>query len=179
MSYEILYADPPWDYNGKLQHANGKKPVASAIDHYNTMKLDDLIKLNVNGVAAPNSLLFMWSSSPHLPQAIDLMKAWGFQYKTIAFVWYKEKTNPGYYTMSECEICIVGKKGNIPSPRGARNIRQFLSKLRGKHSEKPSEIRERIEKMFPTQKKLELFAREKKDGWDVFGNEVAESITIP
>ena len=89
----------------------------------------------------------MWSSSPHLDQAIELLKAWGFAYSTIAFVWDKQRVNPSFYTMSQCEICIVGKKGKIPQPRGVRNIRQFVSEMRGKHSAKPAEVRKRIELM--------------------------------
>ena len=106
------------------------------------------------------------------------MKAWGFEYKTIAFVWEKQKPNPGYYTMSTVEICIVGKKGNIPTPRGIRNARQFLSEKRTQHSKKPDEIRNRITQMFPTQKKLEMFARNATEGWSVFGNEVENTIAI-
>lgn len=177
MSYQILYADPPWDYAGHKQH-DKKNDVKSAINHYSTMKLNDLKAIPIEEQCHKDALLFMWTSSPHLPQAIELMKAWGFEYKTIAFVWYKQKTNPGYYTMSECEICIIGKRGNIPTPRGSRNEKQFLSQMRGKHSEKPNEIRDRIARMFPTQKKLELFAREKIEGWDAFGNEVEGSINI-
>jgi N6-adenosine-specific RNA methylase IME4 len=142
------------------------------------MTLEELKKLDIPSITDNNALLFMWSSSPHLPQAIELMNAWGFEYKTIAFVWDKQKVNPGYYTMSQVEICLVGKKGNIPSPRGTRNERQFLSSLRGRHSEKPSEVRDRITRMFPEQKKVELFARQKVDGWDCWGNEVETNIAI-
>jgi N6-adenosine-specific RNA methylase IME4 len=176
--YDILYADPPWDYDGRTQH-NGMSDTGSAISHYTTMTLTDMKKMDLKSICKKDCLLFMWSSSPHLPLAIDLMKAWGFEYKTIAFVWDKGRVNPGYYTMSQCEICIVGKRGTIPSPRGARNIKQFLSEVRGRHSAKPAEIRTRITQMFPTQKKLELFSREKIEGWDCFGNEVQGSITIP
>lgn len=175
--YEVLYADPCWDYDGREQH-NTKTANKSVKHHYNTIKTDTLKTLDVASITAPNAVLFLWTSSPHLDQAIDLMKAWGFAYKTIAFVWDKQKVNPGYYTMSQCEICLVGKKGTIPTPRGSRNERQFLSEMRGRHSAKPTEIRKRIERMFPTQKKLELFAREKVDGWDVWGNEVEGSIPI-
>ena len=176
MAYQIVYADPPWDYAGKTQHTS-KTAVASAKDHYNTMKLEDLKKLKVADVCDKNCLLFMWSSSPHLAQAIELMKAWGFEYKTVAFVWDKEKTNPGYYTLSQCELVLVGKRGVFPA-RGSRKERQYLCEMRGRHSEKPAEIRSRIERMFPTVKKLEMFARTKCDGWDVFGNEVEGSITL-
>jgi N6-adenosine-specific RNA methylase IME4 len=177
--YSIIYADPPWDYAGKTQHTDGKfKEGMSAIDHYPTMTLDKLKELQVANICENSALLFLWTSSPHLPQALELMSAWGFTYSTIAFVWYKEKTNPGYYTLSECEICIVGKRGSIPKPRGSRKERQFLSELRGKHSEKPEEIRRRIEKMFPDQKKVELFARKSAEGWAVWGNQVVSTAEL-
>jgi N6-adenosine-specific RNA methylase IME4 len=114
----------------------------------------------------------MWTSSPHLDQAIELMKAWGFKWATVGFVWDKQKVNPGFYTMSQVELCLIGKKGKIPQPRGARNIRQLVSIERGKHSAKPHEVRQRIELMFPTQNKIELFARDEVEGWDCHGNEV-------
>lgn len=177
MKYDIIYCDPAWDYDGREQH-NTKEANKSVVHHYQTMKLDDMKKLKVNEIAEKNCLLFMWSSSPHLPQAIELLQSWGFEYKTIAFVWDKQKVNPGYYTMSQCEICLVGKKGNIPSPRGARNIKQFLSQERTRHSEKPFEIRDRITQMFPSQKKIELFARHKVEGWDSWGNEIESVVDI-
>ena len=177
MSYQVVYCDPPWDYAGKTQQ-NGKVAVASAIDHYPTMTLSKMKELKVRELVDKKAILFMWSSSPHLAQAIELMTAWGFQYKTIAFIWEKQKTNPGYYTLSQCEVCIVGIKGGIPSPRGSRKERQFLSSMRGRHSEKPEEVRERITRMFPTQKKIELFSRKKVDGWDCWGNEVESTIAL-
>lgn len=175
--YSIIYCDPPYDYAGRKQHGKVAEN-ASADTHYDTMVLADLKKLKVADIAEDNALLFQWTTSPHLPQALELMSAWGFKYSTIAFVWYKEKTNPGYYTLSECEICLVGRKGSIPKPRGSRKERQFLSALRGKHSEKPEEIRRRIEKMFPEQKKVELFARKPTEGWAVWGNEVASTAVL-
>ena len=88
MKYEILYADPPWDYKGQRQH-NGKggKDTGGANRHYPTMTLSELKKLDINSICAENCLLFMWSSSPHLDQAINLMKAWGFSWATVGFVW--------------------------------------------------------------------------------------------
>jgi len=177
MKYSILYCDPAWDYDNRIQH-NGNETTGSAVYHYPTMKLEDMKKLNIAEITEKDALMFMWSSSPHLPQAIELMQYWGFEYKTIAFVWDKQRVNPGYYTMSQCEVCLVGKKGRIPSPRGAKNAKQFLSQMRGRHSEKPSEIRDRITQMFPTQSKIELFARQKTEGWDVWGNEVESSVEI-
>ena len=136
------------------------------------MTLDDLKTLNVSSISAQDSLLFMWTTNPHLDQAIDLGKAWGFAWATVAFVWDKVRVNPGFYTMSQCELCLVFKRGKIPAPRGARNIRQMVVSKRGRHSEKPEEVRTRIEEMFPLQLKLELFARVNPPGWDVWGNEV-------
>lgn len=171
--YQIIYADPPWDYRGQLQHAGaGSKDTGGASRHYGTVKLAGLKTLDVPSIAHANCLLFMWATSPHLDQAIDLGKSWGFQWATVGFVWEKQRVNPGYYTMSQCELCLVFKRGNIPNPRGSRSVRQFLSHPRGQHSEKPNEIRRRIEAMFPRQKKIELFARSKSDGWDAWGDAI-------
>lgn len=178
--YDIIYADPPWNYkmiskNFSRQFTKKKNnflPVVSAEDHYNCMTNQDIMNLPVEDITKDDCLLFMWVTSPHLDIGLKVIHNWGFEYKTIAFVWYKEATNSGFYTMSQCEICLVGKKGNIPKPRGARNARQFLSEKRTVHSAKPDEIRNRITSMFPTQKKIELFARKKYPGWDAWGNEV-------
>ena len=173
--YQIIYADPPWDYKGQKQHSgkNGFE-TGGAITHYPTMKLQDLklLKPLIDQYADSDCLLFMWATSPHLDQAITLLKEWGFDYATVAFVWNKERTNPGFYTMSQCELCLVGKRGKIPKPRGARNMKQLVNSLREKHSKKPDQVRLRIEKMFPTQKKIELFARQKYPNWDHWGNEL-------
>ena len=118
-----------------------------------------------------NCLLFMWTGSPVMDQAILLGRSWGFIYVTVGFVWDKCRPNPGFYTMSECELCLTFRRGKIPKPRGARNIRQLIRCKRTRHSEKPDEARERIELMFPEQSKIELFAREKYPGWDVWGSE--------
>ena len=175
MKYQILYCDPPWDYKGQTQHGGkGKSDTGSALRHYPTMKLPELIALKpmIDQLADTECLLFMWTSSPHLDQAIDLMKGWGFAYATVGFVWDKGRVNPGFYTMSQCELCLIGKRGKIPTPRGARNVRQYLRREREEHSKKPDEVRIRIDQMFPTQNKIELFARQRVDGWDAWGNEV-------
>lgn len=180
--FEIIYADPPWDYKGQLQH-NGVGGVESggAQKHYSTVTLDDLTNLNIKKITAGKALLFMWSSSPHLDQAIELGKAWGFSWATVAFVWNKMKTNPGFYTLSQCELCLVFRHGKIPTPRGARNIRQYIEEKRGRHSQKPDEVRKRISEMFPKQKKIELFARSTIEGWTAWGNEtpVIEPPSMP
>ena len=166
--YQIIYADPPWGYR-QTQHsgANGSYDTSSSRRHYEVVvdsKIVDKFTDYVKSVADENCLLFMWSSSPHLDVAMKLGKNWGFKYSTIGFVWDKQRVNPGFYTMSQCEICLIFKKGNIPQPRGARNVRQLVSELRGEHSVKPNEVRKRIELMFPTQSKMEMFARTTTDG---------------
>ena len=171
-SYEIIYADPPWDYKGQLQHAGaGSSDTGGAIRHYPTVVLADLMKLDVPSIASEDSLLFLWATNPHLDQAIELGKAWGFAWATVAFVWDKVRVNPGFYTMSQCELCLVFKRGKIPVPRGERDIRQLVTAKRGPHSAKPEEVRRRIDLMFPLQRKIELFARRRVDGWEPWGLE--------
>ena len=168
--FGIVYADPPWDYKGQLQHAGpGSGDTGGAARHYPTVTLDMLAALDVPRIRAPDSLLFMWSSSPHLDQAIDLGKRWGFAWATVAFVWDKQRANPGFYTLSQCELCLVFKHGRIPAPRGARNVRQLVSEKRSGHSRKPEEVRARIDAMFPDAAKIELFARDPAEGWTAWG----------
>jgi N6-adenosine-specific RNA methylase IME4 len=180
MKYQIIYCDPPWDYKGQKQHSGkGGSDTGGATSHYGTVTTKQLKTLNIQSICDDDCLIFMWVTSPHLDQGIDLMKSWGFKYATIAFVWDKVRVNPGFYTMSQCEICIVGKKGKIPKPRGARNIRQYLKSQRTRHSEKPQEVIHRITSMFPQQNKIELFARNKNiKGWSFWGNEVDSDIKL-
>lgn len=184
--YDIIYADPPWDYGGKMQYDKSsiksenvgfKKNIfiSSATFKYPTLKLKDLITLDVNSIAATDCLLFMWTTGPQLSNSIRLGTAWGFEYKTVAFVWDKMMHNPGRYTLSQTEFCLVFKKGCIPTPRGARNVRQLISVSRGDHSEKPEQVIDGITKMFPEQSKIELFARKNYYGWDNWGLEIPNS----
>lgn len=178
--FQIIYADPPWNYGGKMQFdKSGKLDVnvnydkkifiSSATFKYPTLKLDELIKIPIHKITDDDCLLFMWTSSPHLQQAINLGNAWGFEYRTVAFVWDKMSHNPGQYTLSNCELCLVFKRGRIPKPRGARNIQQLIRSPRREHSQKPDEIIEAIGKMFPQQDKIELFARRRFEGWYAWG----------
>lgn len=178
--FDIIYADPPWHYNGKVQFDKSSKGadkidlsknifVSGAVFKYPTLKLEELAALPVNKIVKDDCLLFMWATNPHLSQAIELGHAWGFQYRTVAFVWDKMSHNPGQYLLSNCELCLLFKKGRIPSPRGARNIQQLVRARRQHHSKKPDIVRENIQKMFPTQKRIELFAREKVKHWHAWG----------
>lgn len=181
--YSIIYADPPWDYGGKMQfdkssvgvdklNINKNIFISSASFKYPTIKTSELKKIPIENILEENCLLFMWVTNPHLAQGIDLGKSWGFEYKTVAFVWDKMVHNPGRYTLSYCELCLLFKKGKIPTPRGARNISQLVRVPRKKHSEKPIEVLKNIEMMFPTQKKIELFARKRHENWDSWGLDI-------
>lgn len=182
--FDIIYADPPWDYNGKMQFDKSGRAenfdvskkifISSANFKYPTLKTPEIMKIPIHEIAKDDCLLFMWATSPHLEQAIELGKAWDFEYRTVAFIWDKMNHNPGQYTLSNCELCLVFKRGRIPSPRGARNIQQLVKSPRGRHSEKPKEVLAGIEKMFPTQNRIELFARKKPKGWSVWGLDVRE-----
>jgi N6-adenosine-specific RNA methylase IME4 len=170
--YQIIYADPPWEYDSgrcltpeSLLSGDNQTP-------YSYLSIKDICSLPVSNLADKNCLLFMWTTSPKLNLAFQVFVAWGFEYSTVAFVWDKMLTNPGYYTLSSVEMCLVGRKGSIPKPRGRRNVCQFYQEKRTEHSKKPNEIRNLITAMFPTQSKIELFARQKTEGWDVWGNEV-------
>ena len=176
MKYQIICVDPPWDYKGQKQH-NGKDgdETGGAITHYPTMKTKDMIiefKSLLESWADDDCLLFMWSTWPHLDQAIELGKGWGFNYVHTTFVWDKQATNPGFYTLTQTEPVLCFKKGRIPKPRGSRKERQIVVSKRTKHSEKPQEVYDRIERMFPTQNKMEMFARKLRNGWSCWGNEI-------
>jgi N6-adenosine-specific RNA methylase IME4 len=173
--FAVIYADPAWSYRGREQFGfagDVGQSTGGAIKQYPTMSVDEIAALDVAEIADPSgALLFLWVPSPLLPDGMRVIDAWGFDFATIAFIWYKQATNPGYYTLSECEICLVAKRGRIPQPRGSRKERQFISELRGEHSAKPAEVRARIERMFPTQTKIELFARGRISGWAAWGLE--------
>ena len=172
--FDIIYADPPWDYNGKLQYDKTDLYVSTAGFKYPTMKTEKMMKIPIQKIVNEDCLLFMWTTNPHLQQAIELGKAWGFEYRTVAFVWDKMNHNPGQYTLSNCELCLLFKHGKIPNPRGARNVKQLIKSPRGKHSEKPIEAMRGIEKMFPSQKRIELFARKKIKGWTSWGLDITQ-----
>jgi len=172
--FDVIYADPPWDYDGREQFGfagDVGRSSGGAIKQYITLSLSEICALGVAEIAARNAILFLWATGPQLRAAMDVIDAWGFDYKTIAFVWDKERINPGYYTLSQHEVCLAAKRGNIPAPRGARNVRQLVRETRGQHSQKPHEVRERIARMFPAQRKLELFARSPASGWEAWGNQ--------
>ena len=179
--YSVIYADPPWDHGGKWwrKGSDGKVWTQSVVDQYETLSMGDIGGMPIDRITEIDCMLFLWVISSKIDDCIDIGKGWGFNFSTVGFVWHKDSQPVlGTYTHSECELCLIFKKGKIPKPRGSRKMTQFLKVKRGKHSAKPHEVRSRITEMFPTQSKIELFARpdplfkDLPDGWDYWGNEV-------
>ena len=173
--YDIIYSDPPWRYDGCAFNSKTGKD-HSVKDQYPTLGLEELAQLPIQNICKDNCLMFLWATSPKLDMAMDIIPLWGFKYINIAFVWEKVHCLSGHYTLPSTEIVLTCKKGRIPKPRGSRNERQFLQEKRTVHSRKPVEIRKRIERMFPTQSKIELFSRRPSDDqWNVWGNQCENS----
>lgn len=147
-----------------------------AHQYYSTMTFNEIAEWgheNIVPVAGDDCLIFSWVVSPELPRCIQTIEAWDFKYITVGFVWHKERANVGNYTMSGCEMCLIFKRGRIPSDR-VRNPgqKQFISSPVRAHSQKPDEVRDRIARMFPSSKRAEFFSRGLYDGWDCYGDEV-------
>jgi N6-adenosine-specific RNA methylase IME4 len=177
--YNIIYADPPWHYGSKsaINNSSGKtiKPLNA---HYNTMTLNQLKELPIKKITKEDTACFMWVTDSHIDEALEILKSWGFKYKTIAFNWVKTTSKGNYcknvapWTMKSSEICLLGIKGKMTKYKQVNNIESLVIAERTKHSRKPKEIRNRIELLFGNLPRIELFAREKTEGWDVWGNEV-------
>lgn len=184
--YNIIYADPAWSYNDKRTSAGKNNPngAGGALKHYKTMPTSEICELPIKEIADDNCMLFLWATSPLLPDAFKVMEAWGFKYKTCGFVWVK-MTNDlmkvrgdgiGFYTIQNAEFCLIGLKGKYW--RNLTGVKQIILAPKTKHSEKPSEVRERIETLCGKLPRVELFARKNYEGWDAWGNEVEKSINI-
>ncbi len=172
--YEIIYADPPWRYKVWSDKGKGR----SAESHYPTMAKEDIQRLPVNEIAARDSVLFLWVTAPCLIEGIELITAWGFTYKTVAFTWVKQNkksdgifTGMGYYTRSNAEYCLLATKGKVLE-RKSHSVSSVVISHIERHSQKPNEVRKRIVELFGDRPKIELFARSQADGWDAWGNEI-------
>ena len=163
--YRIVYADPPWKYGDQLTENYG-----STKFHYPSMTISELCALPVKDLAEENAVLFLWVTSPILPEAFDVIRAWGFAYKS-SFVWDKIKHNMGHYNSVRHEFLLICTRGScLPDSRKLTDSVQSIERSE-KHSQKPVEFRAIIEEMYTVGKKIELFAREKTAGWDTWGNE--------
>lgn len=176
--YKVIYADPPWDYYSawKRKNSNSSGIWGIAQNHYETMKLDEIKALGVQTICDDNCFLFLWATFPQIQEALDVIKSWGFDYKTVAFTWIKKTKKGknflgmGWYTRANCEVCLLARRGK---PKIIHHgISQIVESVRESHSKKPAKIRERIVQLCGDVPRIELFARQEVEGWDAWGDEV-------
>ncbi len=177
--YNVIYVDPPWGYQNKATRAAADK-------HYGTMTIEELKQMPITRgggcLAADDCALFMWATFPMLREALDLIEAWGFKYKTIAFNWIKQNKSGaglfwglGNWTRSNSEICLLAIRGK--PKRISAAVHSVVMAPVQKHSQKPDEVRERIVKLVGDVPRIELFARAAAPGWDCWGNEAPQNNT--
>ena len=175
--YRLIYADPPWAFATYSRKGKGR----SAEAHYDCMSLADIKALPVGEWAAPDCVLLLWTTDPLLDKAMDVIRAWGFTYKTVGFCWAKlNKSAPclsserdfftglGFWTRTNPELCLLATRGH--PQRRSRGVRKLIVSPRREHSRKPDEAYQRIEALCDGPY-LEMFARTRRPGWDVWGNE--------
>lgn len=177
--YGIIYADPPWHYRVYSKKGAGR----SAESHYPTMTIEKIQALPVSELADKDCALFMWITFPLLKESLSVLSAWGFKFKTIAFVWIKQNRKSdslfwgmGYWTRTNAEFCVLATKGK--PKRMAKNVHRVIVSHIEEHSKKPDEARRRIVRLMGDLPRIELFARQKSAGWDVWGNEVESNIIL-
>ena len=189
--YNVIYADPAWQYGSKELYGDKTKGSDKRENRfrtieriYTTMTIHQIKELKVKEITEKNCACFMWVTDSHLKEGIEVMESWGFKYKTIAFVWLK-KTSTGKvvlnfapHTLKSTEICLLGIKGSMKDFKKSNNIRQLIEAERTEHSKKPNDARLRIKELYPDAEMIELFARERHEGWDVWGNEVVSDVVI-
>jgi N6-adenosine-specific RNA methylase IME4 len=162
--YGVIYVDPPWRYDnppmGDVARANEQ--------HYPTMGEEAIKAIKIP--AADNCVLFLWATVPKLDVAIDVMRAWGFKFKS-AITWVKDKAGTGYWVRGQCELLLIGTSGDVPAPSPGEQPPAVVEAPRGRHSEKPDIFAEHIERLYPNVPKLEMFARKARPGWSCWGNE--------
>lgn len=170
--FSVVYADPPWSYHDR----RGNDPAWGAMT-YATMPTREIAALPVAGIAAPDCALFMWATMPLLPDAFAVLAGWGFDFVTCAFVWVKQNpkaggiySGMGHWTNQNAELCLLARRGK--PRRVARDVKQVVLAPRGRHSAKPAEVRDRIVRLMGDVPRVELFARERVQGWEAWGNEV-------
>jgi len=185
--YSIIYADPPWNFNNRMYSSNKNDHHRAITRAYSVMTVAELCHMNdfINDLADNNCALFMWSADAFIPSAIAVMNAWGFKYKTVAFIWQKKEKSGkqvcfmGQWTMKGSELVLLGTKGKMTQYLKSRKVRQLQEATRERniHSRKPQLIRDKIIEMFGGDlPRIELFARQKVEGWDCWGDEVGLSV---
>ena len=174
--YKIIYADPPYQVSANYQSNNRK--FLNINNYYPTMTIQQIKNLDVKSITDKDCILFMWVCDSFLKDCIDIIESWGFEYRTIGFNWIKKYKSGSFcynfskYTLKSHEICLIGIKGKLKNLKKTNNIKCLVLAERTIHSKKPSEVRNRIVKLCGNLPRIELFAREKTKGWDIWGNEV-------
>jgi N6-adenosine-specific RNA methylase IME4 len=170
IKFSVLLADPPWGYEQKRLQGAAEK-------HYSTISIDDLCALPVSGLAAPDCALFLWATFPMLPEALRIILAWGFKYKSIGFLWLKKNKKAdsffyglGFWTRGNAEVCLLATRGQ--PKRQSKGVSQLIISPIEAHSKKPDCVRDRIVELMGDVPRIELFARERAEGWDAMGNEI-------
>jgi N6-adenosine-specific RNA methylase IME4 len=163
--YGVIYADPSWRFE-PWSRTTGMDRAPE--NHYGSMPLDEIKAIPVP--VAPDSALFLWATQPMLPQALEVMAAWGFTYVSH-WVWEKDRIGLGYWSRNVHELLLIGTRGDVPAPLPGQQLESIIQAPRGEHSAKPEVFARIIEQMFPDVPKLEMFARSRREGWDVWGNE--------
>ena len=163
--YGAILCDPPWAFK---TYSRPDAIPCRAAQHYKTATRDDLASIPVQSWAAKDCALFMWVVDAHMLEALALGQGWGFTYKTIVFIWDKQRIGMGYWSRKEAEVCLLFTKGH--PPRIGKGVKQIIRAKRREHSRKPDEIYERIQALVGGPY-LEMFARQKWSGWDVWGDE--------
>ena len=163
MLFDVIFSDPPWRYDFS------KKTVDSIEAHYPTMATEDICELSIP--SSPNSVLYLWATAPKLIEALAVMSAWGFTYKTN-MVWDKMRIGLGYWSRVQHEHLLIGTKGHFSPPEYQYRVSSVYQEKKTRHSKKPDAIRNMIANAYSRYNKLELFGREEHDGWTVLGNEV-------
>ncbi len=170
--YNIIYADPPWQYRDKALAGN-----RGAGCKYNVMTTQDIIKLPIQGITANDCVLFLWVTMPMLNIVFDVIKDWGFEYKTAAFTWVKKNKiagswfwGMGNWTRANAELCLLATKGN--PKRQSASVHSVVATPIERHSKKPDEVKDRIVQLCGDLPRIELFARQTSVGWDSWGNEL-------
>lgn len=179
--FSVIYADPPWSYDDKSKHRGG------AERHYRTMGIDWIASLSIKDLAADDSVLFLWVTWPQLREGLRVIESWGFTYKTIGFLWVKKYRQTdmfkptdfwgmGHWTRSNTEPCLMGIRGK--PKRASGGVHSVIEAVPRKHSAKPPEVRDRIVQLCGDLPRVELFAREPAEGWQIWGNEVESDIEL-
>lgn len=160
--FNIIYADPPWKYDVDFLSA-------SPNSHYSVMSTDEICTKKVP--SANDAILFLWATNPLLKDALQVMEAWGFKYKTN-MVWVKDRMGLGFYVRGQHELLLIGTKGKMSPPEELNRPTSVIQNSIQEHSKKPDQVYSIIERMYPNAKYLELFARQKREKWTAWGNEV-------